>query len=344
MKEVPTTAMRHKLQSDDVLRGVRVCEIGEAEGHDFTIGREFLEAVVEKSKAGPVKVRVNHPDGKEDLMTLAGEATDFRLSADGDCVLADVRLFDLPEKSRLQTLAREAGHLFGMSLDFAGEVVKKAKKKFMTCESIFALDFVGTPAATRALFSAGDDKKRWRMVCSLSAVRVDDVEQVKTDEPQDNLMNEKLVKLCKKFGIDPKAADASTQLAVKLAEPIIEEKPDGEPDGDEGTKEILAKLSAMESRLAKLEGGKAVELAVDDEKEEDEKTEEKMAAMAAKVTSIMLAKVGIKPRASAPAPDDKKEVTLSADEAKLATSLGIDHKQFAANLATANEKIKRVQV
>jgi hypothetical protein len=51
----------------------------------------------------------------------------------------------------------------------------------MICEDVFGLDLVDSPAATRALFSAGDDKKRWRMVCSLSAVRVDDVEQVKPD-------------------------------------------------------------------------------------------------------------------------------------------------------------------
>jgi hypothetical protein len=151
-----------------------------------------------------------------------------------------------------------------------------------------------------------------------------------------------LEKLYKRFGVDPKAEDADDQLSAKLAEPVVE--PKGEPDGDEGTKQILSKLSCMEERMAKLEGGKKTELADDPEKDKEEQDEEKMAAMAAKVTSIMLAKVGIKPRASAPAHDDKKEVTLSADEAKLATSLGIDHKQFAANLAAANEKIKRVQV
>ena len=150
-----------------------------------------------------------------------------------------------------------------------------------------------------------------------------------------------LEKIYKRFGVDPKAEDAEDQLSAKLAESVVEK---GEPDGDEGTKQILAKLGAMESRLAKLENPDAKKEELADDEEVVEKDEEKMAAMAAKVCSIMLAKVGVKPRASAPAPEKTNEVTLSAEDAKLATSLGIDHKQFAANLAAANSKIKHVQV
>jgi hypothetical protein len=60
-------------------------------------------------------------------------------------------------------------------------------------------------------------------------------------------------------------------LAVRLADdfPPAKEVEHNEPDGDEGTKEILAKLSAMESRLAKLENPDAKEEKLADEDDEN---------------------------------------------------------------------------
>ena len=328
--------MRRKLQSDDsTLHGVQVVEIGEAEGHDFAIGQEFLSAVVELGNAAPVKVRMNHPEGRGDVASIVGEATNFVL--DGKCVRADVHLFDLPEKSRLLTLAQQAGHLFGMSLDFAGEVVKKAgqKLKEMTCDRIFAVDFVDTPAATRALFSAGETKNQWRVVCRMNVAAVDSQKQVET-----NMTKQTLSKLCKKFGIDEKAKDAEDQVLVKL-EALADAPPVEDEDEEDPIKEVLSKLTSMEARLAKLEGGNDEDeekLAEFPPKKEDKETE--MATMAAKVCSIMLAKVGIKPRAaSAPGGDGHAdEGKLDADSEKIALSLKMDdkeRKQFAANLARA---------
>ena len=248
--------MRHQLQSDDsILHGVQVVEVGEAEGHDFSITKGFLSAVVEQGNAaGSVKVRVNHPEGRGDVLSIVGEASNFRL--DGDCVRADVRLFDVPDKPRLLALAQQAGHLFGMSLDFAGEVLKKAgtKVKEMTCEAIYAVDFVDTPAATRALFSAGTEKNHWRAVCRLTQNKVDEKQQSE-NEP---MTKQTISKLAKKFGIDADAKDFEAQLATKLAEPDGDEG-HPEPDGDEGYEKIMSALSGIEARLTKLEKGDEVE-------------------------------------------------------------------------------------
>ena len=123
--------------------------------------------------------------------------------------------------------------------------------------------------------------------------------------------------------------------------PVAEDvQPHAEPDGDEGQDKVLTALAGIEKRLAALEAAKDGEKKVELEDEppvEDEEKEEQMATMAAKVCSIMLAKVGIQPRkASAPTEEkDSDEYELSADEAKLAKSLGLDSKQFAANLKKA---------
>jgi hypothetical protein len=326
--------------SDSVLHGVQIVELGAAEGHDFEIGRDFLQQVVEvATKLGVVKVRANHPEGRGDVLSIVGEASNFTL--DGDCVRADVKMFDVPTKDTILALAREAGHLFGMSLDFAGETVKKAgsKLKQMTCEKIFAVDFVDTPAATRALFSAGDDKNYWRLVCQLSALKVEEKKQVDKESMETRMKKETLSSIFKRFGINPEAQDAEQLLAVKLAEVP---KPHDEPDGDEGNEKILAAIEGIEKRLSVLEGKgeENEELAEDKSVEKDEETEEKMATMAAKVCSIMLARVGIKTRgASAPAEDGKGE-ELSTEEIKLCAGLKMDEaerKQFAANLAKSKQ-------
>jgi hypothetical protein len=306
------------MQSDNTLTGVQVVAIGEAQGHDFQITEDFLSAVVDLgNKAGTVKVRVNHPEGRGDVLSIVGEASNFRL--DGQCVRADVTLFDVPDAPRLLTLARQAGHLFGMSLDFAGETIKKAgqKLKQMTCEAIYSVDFVDTPAATRALFAAGQTPNRWRHVCAMALPKVDTTHPTEEhDMPKD---------------------DTKKQLAEV---PPVKDEQHAEPDGDEGQDKVLTALADIQKRLAALASKDEDEekKLAEDPPVEDEEKEEQMATMAAKVCSIMLAKVGIKPRpASAPDAEDSKDHELSADEAKLAKSLGLDHKQFAANLARAKQ-------
>jgi len=332
--------IRRKLSQDDsTLRGVQIVEIGEVDGHDFQINENFLNSVVDLgNKAGSVKVRLNHPEGRGDVMSIVGEAVNFR--RDGSCVRADVKLFDLPVKQHIITLARQAGHLFGMSLDFAGEVVKKAgqKLKEMTCDVIYGVDIVDTPAATRALFSEGEDNKHWRVYCKLEQLQVDSSQQM--EEEESDMTKELKQQLAKKFGIREDAKDFEAQLATKLAEEPAGGHP--EPDGDEGYEKIMAKLEDMEQRLRKLENPEATD---DEVPVTDEEKETAMAAMAAKVCSIMLAKVGIQPRkASAPATDgEQREEQLSAEEEKLAKQIGMDEKerkQFAANLTAA----KRVKI
>lgn len=321
---------RTKLQANDsVLRGVMVCELGEAEGHDFAIDEQFLDAVVAKGNADRdgVKCRLNHPEGRGNVLSIFGRALNFR--RDGNGVRADVELFDIPEKSRIVTLAQQAANLCGMSLDFAGETVKQAgsKLKTMTCDAIYGLDLVDTPAATRALFSAGENTNQWRVVCRLSLPAVDSTKKIEA-----NMANEPKLKTKKLTEVPPiPAAD--------------EGAPHAEPDGDEGQDKVMSALAAIEERLCKLEAGKDKdkdeEKLADEPPVEDEKREEEMATMAAKVCSIMLAKVGIRPRASAPVVSDApQEGELSADEQKLAKTLGLDHKQFAANLAVANKRMK----
>jgi len=323
--------MRYVLQTDDsTLHGVQIVALGEAEGHDFSITEDFMAAVVKLAADGPVKVRLNHPEGSGDVASIVGEASNFYL--DGDCVRADVRLFDLPEKSRIMTLAREAGHLFGMSLDFAGETIKKAgqKLKTMTCETIYGVDFVDNPAATRALFAAGSTNNQRRVFCRFNTSAVDSPKQVKE--------------------LDMAKTDLKEKKLAEVPPVVDEETKHPEPDGDEGQDKVMAALASIEARLTKLEAGKpddkAEEKLADEPPVEDEKDEEKMATMAAKVCSIMLAKVGVKPRASAPVADEKPAgdgEKLSVEDEKLCKALKMDEterKQFAANLVAAQKRIK----
>jgi hypothetical protein len=318
---------RVKLQSEEsVLRGVMVCELGEAEGHDFAIDEKFLDAVVEKgnAEADGVKCRLNHPEGRGNVLSIFGRALNFRRDVNG--VRADVELFDIPEKSRIVTLAKQAANLCGMSLDFAGETVKKAgsKLKTMTCEAIYGLDLVDTPAATRALFSAGENTNQWRVVCRLSLPAVDSAKQI-----EDNMATKPELKKTKLEDAPP---------------PADVEQPHAEPDGDEGYEKIMTALAGIEQRLTKLEsGGKEKEEELAEEPPiKDEEREEEMATMAAKVCSIMLAKVGIKPIRSAPRSEDSiaDQTQLSVDDAKIADTLKMDEKerkQFAATLARAKQ-------
>lgn len=305
--------------NQDVLRGVVICEKGEADGHGVFLGDKFLDQVVSLCKGRGVKVRVNHPEeGKPgDVVSIVGEATNFW--RDGDKVRADVQLFDVPKKRTILALAEQAAHLFGMSLDFilktGAEVSKGIKEAF--CEAVNAVDFVEQPAAASALFQ-------------------EKVDSGKKDSMTINLPDKVLegLALSDEAKKDEKAVLAALEGAMAKAAKYDEgEKAKAEAGKDEG------------------EGAKADE-GDNDEDEEDEgekseackanakiqKTVERL--VAAELTKA-LAKVGaqgVRFSAAEGTPAPAANRVLSDEEKRVAKRLGLDEKAYLAQLEAADKR------
>jgi hypothetical protein len=231
--------LEQAIGADDILRGVIVCEEGEAKGHGFRLSHQFLMDVVKLCAGQTLKVRLDHPEeGKSSkLETLVGKAANWRLSTverDGKqipCVRADIELLDVPEKSRLKTYAAQAADLFGMSLDFIGKLTQKAKdgmRDMIACVRVDAVDFVGEPAATRSLLSAVDSKGFTRSVAI----------------PQETL---------ELLGVDPKDADEYQILsAIRNAAAKAKTPTKPEPKNQLSMK-ISEFVKTTRAQLAKLE-------------------------------------------------------------------------------------------
>jgi hypothetical protein len=222
-------------EANSELHDVQVCAVGKAAGHDIYLDEGFLDDVVRLCKNATVKVRVNHPQGSGNVLSIIGEASGFYI--DGNvCRARTIKLFDLPDRTRMLQLAKEAWHLFGLSLDFTGRKLKRVVDgaTVIACEVIHGLDFVDTPAATRALFSASaDTTNRFSVATCMDSRPCHD----NTNEDLPAMMKALLAKLFKRFEIDPKTDAAEKLLLARLCE-----KFKVEPDKD--NKATWAKLSA----------------------------------------------------------------------------------------------------
>jgi hypothetical protein len=324
--------------SKEILHGVIVAEVGEAIGHDLQLDTAFLESVVELGNQAPVKVRINHPQEKGDVLSIIGEARSFRLAKTDEgkeCVKADVTLFDLPNREQILKLAHQASHLFGMSLDCGIDVVKKLKNglKLAVAKVINAIDFVDQPAAASALFNAKvDSNNRSEKEFTMATDKSHKLEaEEKDDKKEDKEKGGNYENLCKMLAEFGSRLDGLEAIAKKHFEGEAKEGDD--KDEKKEDKEDKKEMSAADKPLQMT---KAV-------------FEAAVARISAETTMHTLARVGINPKASNPdAGDDKgkDERQLSAEEIKLCQHVGLtkpeDMKQFAANLAAA-EKISNVK-
>lgn len=341
--EKPTDAQN---VPDDILPGVILCEEGEALGHGIYIDEKFLAAILSLVGKEPLKVRLDHPDkgGVGPVLSIVGEATNLRMSTverDGNKIPAlrgDIKLFNGSAKNDILTLAREASHHFGMSVDIElkgkrtskgfeifGERMKNGLIKAVPI-AITAVDFVEEAAATRSLFSPAVDSKDFN----------DDMKLTK--------------ELLKKFGL-PENATAE-QINAKLESvQLAEEK---EITQEDRIAKLRSHLEGDEEMLGHLN---KVLAAYSDETEEEKAEKEKLAKEAAEkkmskgfseadlklavhkeVTNLM-AKTGLKPRASAPNGDGGQGnvIKLSEERLSLAKKNNITEKVLLNAVKTVGE-------
>jgi hypothetical protein len=157
------------------LTGVIVAEVGEAKGHGIDLDETTLDQIVQfgnASRKGP-KVRFTHPNFCRDgLSDYLGRTKNFR--RDGNKVRADVFLgppaFKTPNSNVsngdfILSLAEHDPEAFGASMacyaiheerkDDDGKPIAGAKP-LLRLTGLPAVDMVGDPAATSALFSSSN--------------------------------------------------------------------------------------------------------------------------------------------------------------------------------------------
>ena len=336
----------------EVLYGLIVCEkgivpnripiIGSDKKKALEIDDAFLDSLVELGKAGPVKLRVNHPYEKGDVLSIIAEGKNLRRSTTGDgkdCVRCDGYIFDTedPDSKKIIKLAHKAAHLFGMSIDAQIKVVKELKNAvcLAVCTALNAIDFVDTPAAASALFGKTVDSNSKRekertmtkqeleaqiaaLNTQLETLRAEGGEKKEKDEGE-KMGYEKLCKMMAEMGA---RLDKFEAFKAKM------EKDDGEGDEEEKKKKVEAERLAAEKAKGDLH-----------------LTQEQLDTAIARVTMQTLEKVGLKGGKGGSNPDGddggNKGRQLSALELKMAKSIGItDEKglaQYAANLEHAEK-------
>lgn len=319
-------------ENPNILRGVSVCEIGEAKGHGFALDEAFLDKVVELgNKQLSIKVRLDHPKEGEPgtVLSIVGEASNFR--RDGDKVRADVSLFDTPVRSQLAKLAEEASEHFGMSIDF---VMKKGKKlksglQEVLCDALLAVDFVESPAATSALFNQPVDSTNNYMKIEFSPELLKSL-NLPVDADEKTILA---------------AISKSHTLSTKFAED--EKKKEDDKLAEEEDKKEKEKLAEEEKK-------KEEELAKDEDKDDEKmaaKIQSEVSRLVAKEITAHFAKLGVNPRASATAEEtarlaleaakkNNENHGLTDEEVTFAKKLGIDAKAYSENLAKAKASVR----
>ena len=155
-----------------IIKGIKICQPGEAKGHNIKLNTAFIEKVVKlgnESQAG-VKARFGHPNiCSTALGTYLGRYKNFRIN---DAVAyADLHLDKSAKKSPkgnlfeyVLELAETNPDMFGASIAFkAGKPIiefetiggEKKEIRYATIKSLHACDMVDDPAATDGLFEEG---------------------------------------------------------------------------------------------------------------------------------------------------------------------------------------------
>lgn len=325
--------------SDDILKGVVVCEVGEAKGHGFYLGEKFMEQVVQIGNRKQIKVRLDHPEegqcGK--LLSIVGQAFNFRL--DGEKVRADIRLFDVPAKKIIQQLAKQASNLFGMSIAFIGKAGKKMKNGLeeVFCKDFEAVDFVESPAATTALFSEKVDSQK--------------KEETKTDKNSENLNNENYMdkEILAALGLEEGADEESIKKAI-LAVCSAKKEMDDKSKGDESKLSDEEKSKADEADKKKKDDEEAAAALAKKSSQiqlSEKQISEIVASQVARQFTALAAKIGGKPKigqadgdAGKSQEDKDKEANFgfNAEEIAFAKKEGIELKSWRATLSKAAEK------
>jgi hypothetical protein len=357
-----------KEKSADIIEGVILCQKGPAEGHGFMLGDAFLDKVVFLCQGRNLKVRMDHtPQGETaKVLSIVGEA--FNVRRDGDKVRGDVRLFDVPAKETLKNLARQASHLFGMSLEFEGKLGPKRKGGLpeMLVGTVDAVAFVDHPAAATTLLSEGVvDSPQNDMTVTIPGKYIEAL-GLKNPNPEVLIatIGNAIMKSTKleaeveakepataKEAHDALAAHLEAMGKMEMPEDVkgVHEKAtaalgyltklaafDGEETPAEEKEEEKAKeeVKAEAGDEKKDEKKEEVKAEAKDEKKEMAAIEKLVNTLAVKKVTELLAKVAIRPVTADVQPEKIADapVALSAEEKKIAADLNIDEKTYLAAL------------
>ena len=339
---------------------------GVATGHEFIVDETFCSKLIELgNSAGSVKVRINHPGDRGDVLSIVGEISSFYLSKCTDksnieqtCVKAKtLKIYELPDKNgeKIIALAKQASNFFGLSIDALVKFSKKTVNgiKVAIIEQLNSVDIVDTPAATPSLFStviadtAGHIQLSTKSIIDTKVVNLDSNEE---NNLKENLDMAKIKKLEEEVKSEPTPKDEVREvltlesLAKKFEEMEAKMKA---YEGKETPEEEVEEKKEEEKKEVKAEGYEAVEDKKEDKKEDKaDEEEESSKKLEAKITEIatrqftsLLAKTGGKVTL-----EDKKapvestvSSTLNDEQKALVNSLGLDEALYAKNLAAAKK-------
>jgi len=157
-----------------IIHDVIVAKVGTAKGHNYKLDDNFISEVVRlgNEHSPGIKARFGHPNiCSTALGTYLGRFKNYRLNSPPSGELegvADLHLDDVAKKSPKGNLheyvldmAESNPDMFGASIafkhgkfrtEFKEIEGKNIEQKFATIESLYATDFVDSPAATDGLF------------------------------------------------------------------------------------------------------------------------------------------------------------------------------------------------
>ena len=248
-------------REEGFIKGITVCQTGEAKGHNLHLDDNFISEVVNlgNQNSKGVKARFGHPNiCSTALGTYLGRYKNFR--KEDNRAVADLYLDQSAKTSPkgnlydyVFDLAENNPDMFGASIAFkAGKSFKKlatengkeVEKEFATIQLLYAADFVDNPAATDGLFSAfyEDD------FASQVTIFLDDHPQVyelldnKPEILTEFLKNYKQYKNDKQMNFN----DELTKLKQWVSDNFSKKPPKSEIDADALKTEFEEKLLALE--------------------------------------------------------------------------------------------------
>lgn len=199
-------------QVNGVIRSVAVITQGPALGHGMMVDAVTLAQIKACAEQYPqgLKVKMSHAG---DIGDIVGALTSFRISNDGNKLVADLYLLNQTDKrDYVLELALKLPGSFGMSVAFSGIPEEVNGVRYARCSEIYSCDLVGEPAANPdGLFSRRFDE--WQKIKG-SAPASAGVQSPKTTIQQ---MESELLTQIGKL-IDEKLATQSAAFDAKIAE------------------------------------------------------------------------------------------------------------------------------
>ena len=194
------------------IRGVSVITRGPALGRGMMVDAVTLAQIKACAESYPqgLKVKMSHGG---DIGDIVGMLTAFRISGDGDKLVADFTLLEATQhRNYVLELALKMPGSFGMSVAFSGIPEEINGVRYARCAEIYSCDLVGEPAANPdGLFSRRFDE--WQKNKG-SADATADARSRNTNNLS-KMENELLTQIGKL--IDEKLATVSASFDAKLA-------------------------------------------------------------------------------------------------------------------------------